>query len=108
MADILAATKPYITNKPSTSEALTYIMTIERKIVLAKTENWDFWIAIIQMKAQTLKIWEKINPNTKADAIPAALVEPVAPRMIIPVDGPIPPGQLDIHKRQGKIKFSPG
>ena len=73
-------------------------MATERKVVLTKPQDWDSWIYLIQMRAQALRVWEKINPDINSTTIHFALEEPEAPMMIIPVDGFISQDQLNTHK----------
>ena len=34
-----------------------------RKIVLAKSADWRTWFSFIQIKAESLEIWDEVNPN---------------------------------------------
>ena len=52
-------------------------MTTQRKIVLRKPEDWDSWISLVRNQAESLNVWNLINPTLPVR--PIALTKPLEP-----------------------------
>ena len=73
-----------------------------RKIVLAKSADWDTWISFVKTRASNSGIWELINPDKSI--LPPHLIEPVEPEFEPPTD----PAQLnqlayDLYRQQIQV-----
>ena len=82
------------------SQSETPIMT-SRKIVLAKSSDWDDLIYVVRTKADAADVWDLIDPNQAVK--PAVLPKPTTPIFLIPDSStPLTKDAYKKHKLQIK------
>ena len=73
-----------------------------KKVILAKSADWDPWISFVQSRAINSRIWDLVNPDLPDK--PQRLQPPLVPTFIIPPAGtPLNKDTLEIYKIQNSL-----
>ena len=77
-------------------------MSTPKKVILAKTADWDPWIFFVRNRAKSSRIWDLVDPNLTER--PQQLQPPMVPTFVIPPAGtPLNKDTLEIYKVQNSL-----